>query len=843
MKKRYTKIILIAFLIFTCNWCYAQYNVTTLETGLQNAALTKDGNGNVYTTRAKTGGGYEIAKYTNGSGTATVIYSNIVGDGTDLPFGLAVASNGDVYFSSDFNGSNGKITRLNAASSYTATVVQSGRYFTGLAFDKQDRLYALEYNEVASKYAVVRYNSPSTANPSNTTTSGTTLYNNITSQTGVSYPTSISVATNGTVYFNNVFNTDGGTTFKGGIVKLTTSDGISYTKTDLNTSNYTSALFVDEFNNLYAIETPSGTPGTYKLYKYTNAVNPAAEFYSVPFNSAATYLPYGVVANANIVYAIDGDNGTDGGKLLKLTPVDVTAPSIPTGLTATAQGGSKIVLNWTANSAAEGISGYRIYGGTTANPTTLIASVPNGTLTYTHTGLTNGQPYFYKISAVDIYFNEGETTADRTATPAKPVIASATYNANTKVLMATGTNFLALTGANNDIVANKFTITAEGATTRILSATNVEISSPTSFSITLSATDQAALNTLINKNGLSSTGNTTYNLAAATGWAAGEEATVNTAQTTIPLTVSDVPVPTITSATLDGQTSIIVVTGTNFYKLSGSNNDIDATKFTFTGENGVNYTLQSTPNVEIASSTSFSLTLSNTDKYNLSSVLNKNGTSSVSNHTYNLAAADGWNAGASPSTADLAGNGITVSNYVDYVLPIQLVNFSHRISNNQVVLNWSTSAEVNNKEFKLFRSANGTDFTLLTTVNGVGNSTTLQNYSYTDKQPILGNSYYKLTQLDNDNIVKLERIIPVNYSFSGLEVVVYPNPVTETLSVQNSTSRYTKATLSDLSGKIIGSYNLTSDITPINVSKLANGVYMLNLTGNNTSTVKKIIKN
>ena len=186
MKKFYTKIVFIAFLILSSTLSYAQYTASNLETGLQNAALTKDGNGNVYTTRAKTGGGYEIAKYTNGSGTATVIYSNVVGDGTDLPFGLAVASNGDIYFSSDFNGSNGKITRLNASSSYTATVVQSGRYFTGLAFDKQDRLYALEYNEVATKYTVVRYNSPSTANPSNTTTSGTTIYNNITSQTGVS---------------------------------------------------------------------------------------------------------------------------------------------------------------------------------------------------------------------------------------------------------------------------------------------------------------------------------------------------------------------------------------------------------------------------------------------------------------------------------------------------------------------------------------------------------------------------------------------------------------------------------------------------------------------------------
>lgn len=835
MKKRYTKFLFIVFLIFSSSLSFGQYTASNLETGNQNVALAKDASGNIYTTRFQSAGLYKVVKYTNGAGSPTDVYTGLVADGGDFPLGLAVAANGDVYISTSFSDSDGKIIRLNASSSYAATTVQTGRYFTGLAFDNQNRLYALEYNAGASKYAVVRYNSPTTLN-----STGTTLYANITSETGLSYPTSISVALNGTIYFNNVFNTDGGTTYKGGIVKLTTADGTTYTKSDLNTTNYTSAVFVDEFNNLYAIEAPSAN---YKLYKYTNGIGPGTEFYSATFAGSYPYLAYGVTAFKNIVYAIDGDNGSSGSRLLKLTPTDVTPPSVPAGLTASALGGSKVVLNWTANNVAEGVSGYRIYGGTTANPGTLIGSVASGATTFTHTGLTNAQQYFYKISAVDIYFNEGAKTADQTATPAKPVITSATYNATTKILTATGTNFLTLNGAGNDIVANKFTITAEGATTRILSATNVEISSPTSFSITLSTADQTALNTLINKNGLSSTGNTTYNLTAATGWAAGEEATVNTAQTSIPLTVSDVVAPTITSATLDGQTNILVVTGTNFYKLSGANNDIDVTKLTFTGENGVHYTLQSTPNVEITSNTSFSLTLSNTDKYNLSSVLNKNGTSSVSNHTYNLAAANGWNAGTSPSTADLTGNGITVSNYVDYVLPIQLVNFSHRISNNQVVLNWSTSTEVNNKEFRLSKSANGTDFTLLTTINGVGNSTTLQSYNYTDKQPLLGNSYYKLTQLDNDNIVKLERIIPVNYSVSGSEVVVYPNPVTETLSIQNSTNRYTKATLSDLSGKIIRSYNLTSDVTAINVSKLAKGIYMLNLTGNNTNTVKKIIKN
>ncbi|MGD0942346.1 MAG: malectin domain-containing carbohydrate-binding protein, partial [Terracidiphilus sp.] len=79
-----------------------------------------------------------------------------------------------------------------------------------------------------------------------------------------------------------------------------------------------------------------------------------------------------------------------------------TAPSAPTNLTATASSSSAIALSWTAVTppANCSVSGYNVYGGTTANPTTLIASVTSGT-TYTNTGLTASTLYYYVVKAVD----------------------------------------------------------------------------------------------------------------------------------------------------------------------------------------------------------------------------------------------------------------------------------------------------------------------------------------------------------------------------------------------------------------------------------------------------------
>ena len=246
-----------------------------------------------------------------------------------------------------------------------------------------------------------------------------------------------------------------------------------------------------------------------------------------------------------------------------------------------------------------------------------------------------------------------------------PTITSSTYDASTGSLVVTGTNLVAASGAANDITANKFTLTGEGGATHTLTNTaNVEISSGTGFTLTLSATDKAAINQMLNKNGTSTTGGTTYNLAVADDWntVIGNTSIADTTGNGI--TTSNVAVPAITSSTYNASTGLLAVTGTGFLKLSGATNDIVANKLTFTGEGGSTYTLTDTANVEITSGTAFSLTLSATDRAAINQIINKNGTSSTSGTTYNLAAAEDWAAGAAAGVTDvdISGNGITTSN-------------------------------------------------------------------------------------------------------------------------------------------------------------------------------------
>jgi hypothetical protein len=75
-----------------------------------------------------------------------------------------------------------------------------------------------------------------------------------------------------------------------------------------------------------------------------------------------------------------------------------TSTPIITGVQATPLNTS-VAVSWDASDLGS-LSGYRVYGGTTAAPTTLLATVGAGVVGYTHTGLTNGTTYFYRISAI-----------------------------------------------------------------------------------------------------------------------------------------------------------------------------------------------------------------------------------------------------------------------------------------------------------------------------------------------------------------------------------------------------------------------------------------------------------
>jgi hypothetical protein len=126
--------------------------------------------------------------------------------------------------------------------------------------------------------------------------------------------------------------------------------------------------------------------------------------------------------------------------------------------------------------------------------------------------------------------------------------------------------------------------------------------------------------------------------------------------------------PTITSATYDASTGGLVLTCTDI----ATGDVISPAKMALTGEGGA-YAL-TTPDVTASSSTSVNIVLNNADKATINQIFNKNGTSSTGGTTYNLAAADDWDASVTTGNiADLTGNEVTVSNLASSTITTQAV--------------------------------------------------------------------------------------------------------------------------------------------------------------------------
>ena len=343
--------------------------------------------------------------------------------------------------------------------------------------------------------------------------------------------------------------------------------------------------------------------------------------------------------------------------------VEAGADVIANKFTITGEGGATYTLTDSANVEIDSATQFTLV--LSATDKAAINQIVNKDGT-TSTGGTT-----FDINAAAGFMADSAATSDTDANAitvsnvATPTITSATYDYSSGALVVTGTGFLKKSGAANDIDISKFTITGEGGTTyTITSASDVEITNGTTFSISLSGTDLTNVEALLNADGTTSaTTGTTYNLAAAEDWAAG--AAVNVVDATgNGITVSNYASPVITSTTYDWSTGALVLTGTNFVNNSGASNDIDASLFTFTGENANPYTLTDTADVEITSATSATIILSANDQLNVHGLLNKDGTTSAtSGTTYNVAAAGNWMQG-SPTGNNIADatTGVTVSN-------------------------------------------------------------------------------------------------------------------------------------------------------------------------------------
>ncbi len=182
-------------------------------------------------------------------------------------------------------------------------------------------------------------------------------------------------------------------------------------------------------------------------------------------------------------------------------------------------------------------------------------------------------------------------------------------------------------------------------------------------------------------------------------------------------------------------------------------------------------------------------------------------------------------------------------------LPVSLLNFKASGAGTKAVLTWTTSSEQNNRGFEIQRSNDGNNWTSIGFVQGQGNSTVTNNYTYNDAGLSFTRYYYRLKQVDYDNHYKLSTIVVVDLSRQNDYILGqnFPNPFNSVTSIYYYVPKRSKVslTLMDANGRVIkvlaqqiqeaGSHTI-----PVYKNELSSGIYYYRLQADEFTATKKM---
>jgi len=106
---------------------------------------------------------------------------------------------------------------------------------------------------------------------------------------------------------------------------------------------------------------------------------------------------------------------------INVTTKDVTPPSTPGGVAATASSSQKVTLTWTPSTDNAGVGSYLVFWGLSPAALIQVARTPSTTTSYMSYPLTAGTTYYYGVEAVDTSGNVSLMSAVvQIATPMPP---------------------------------------------------------------------------------------------------------------------------------------------------------------------------------------------------------------------------------------------------------------------------------------------------------------------------------------------------------------------------------------------------------------------------------------
>jgi hypothetical protein len=194
-----------------------------------------------------------------------------------------------------------------------------------------------------------------------------------------------------------------------------------------------------------------------------------------------------------------------------------------------------------------------------------------------------------------------------------------------------------------------------------------------------------------------------------------------------------------------------------------------------------------------------------------------------------------------PQMASASSGGFSA--FASSPLPVKFVGFTVTRKNADAFIQWSTSEEISADMYQVERSLDGSNWNTIAYVTAVGNSTALNNYSFTDKNVSAKIVYYRIKEVDIDGKTTYTAIKSIkSESASGTEIKIagisnkvllqFPEEIKGNLIVRFVSK----------SGQVVDQQTINNPVGQVVLNSKVTGNYIIAVSnGQDINTAKQVI--
>ncbi|PCJ64826.1 MAG: hypothetical protein COA58_11155 [Bacteroidetes bacterium] len=165
-------------------------------------------------------------------------------------------------------------------------------------------------------------------------------------------------------------------------------------------------------------------------------------------------------------------------------------------------------------------------------------------------------------------------------------------------------------------------------------------------------------------------------------------------------------------------------------------------------------------------------------------------------------------------------------------LPVEFASLEGTRAGKNIVLEWQTASELNNDYFTIEKLNDHKEWEEVNTLEGMGTSNSITDYTYTDNVNATGTVNYRIKQTDFDGASTYSDVIQIEAATIS-QLSIWPNPATNQLNIYSEQFNSSVVSITNSAGMNISEtityLNQSNEGAVLDISALASGIYFIKI--------------